>query len=82
MLYARGGFYPKVQYSIEDYEDLHVTENSIRKLDRIKDKITRFNMRAILDPVNHDHREKRMHERSIERGSDNFVNYVGTNEDE
>jgi phage shock protein A len=82
MLYERGGYYPKVQYTVEDFEDLHSTEKAIRKLDRIKNKITRFNMRAILDPENHERREKRMHEKELARNDGQHVNYVGTNEDE
>lgn len=59
-IWQLGDSYPKVKYTREDYEDLITTEKAIRKLDRIYEKVEQFNKREVLDPVNHERRQKRM----------------------
>lgn len=79
-LYELGGYYPKVQFTCEDYQDLVTAETAIRKLDRIRDKIVKFNKRAILNPAQHERREARMNDRALTRTVGGLVNLVGTNE--
>ena len=79
LLWQNGGFYPKVEYTPEDYKDLVTAETAIRKLDRIFEKVQQFSKRSVLDPDNHERREKRMLERSAER-SKNLTIYSNTNE--
>ena len=82
MLWDNGGFYPKVQYTCEDYADLVTTEEAIRKLDRIHKKIAFFNKRSILDPSNHERREQRMLDRVQAREVAGLVHFVQKNLDE
>lgn len=79
ILWQRGGFYPKFEYSVGEYEDLITSEMAIRKLDRIFDKITTFEKRAILEPLDHERREARMQSRAEDRAK-NVTTYVNTNE--
>ena len=81
LLWQRGGYYPPVDYTKGDYEDLITAELAIRKLDRIFAKVQQFHKRSILEPSNHERREARMRERAEARAK-NFVQYVNTNETE
>ena len=80
ILWQNGGSYPKVNYTIADYEDLITSELAIRKLDRIFEKVQQFQKREILDPENHERREKRMRERAEERMENTYTHYINTNE--
>lgn len=81
LLWQRGGFYPAVNYTKADYEDLMTSELAIRKLDRIFAKVQRFQKRAIMQPIEHERREKRMLERAEER-SNSHTQYINTSEKE
>lgn len=59
-IWQLGAAYPKAKYTREDYEDLITSEKAIRKLDRIYEKVERFNKREVLDPVNHERRQQRL----------------------
>ncbi|CAG9322918.1 unnamed protein product [Blepharisma stoltei] len=80
ILWENGGYYPKYNYSVQDYEDLITSELAIRKLDRIFQKVSQFEKRSILEPIDHERREKRMLERAAERTGKNYVFYLHTNE--
>jgi Cytochrome c oxidase subunit Vb len=81
LLWQRGGYYPAIAYTKAEYEDLITSELAIRKLDRVFNKVLKFEKRAILEPEDHERREKRMIERARVRTL-NFTKYVGTNEKE
>lgn len=49
------------------YESWHKIEKSIRKFDRIFNKVEKFETRKFIEPENHERREKRMMERKRER---------------
>lgn len=49
------------------YENWYETEKSIRKMDRMFNKVEKFDARAMTDPLNHERREKRMIERRNKR---------------
>ena len=81
ILWARGGYYPAVNYTKADYEDLITSELAIRKLDRVFEKVLRFQKRAILEPLEHERREERMNERSDLR-RDGITSFFNTTEQE
>ena len=81
ILWQRGGYYPAVNYTKADYEDLMTSEMAIRKLDRINEKVLQFQKRAIIEPAEHERREQRMNERADERMR-NYTRYIGIEEKE
>jgi len=72
-IWQMGAAYPKVKYTREDYEDLITTEKAIRKLDRIYEKVEKFNKREVLDPVNHARRQKRLEAGKLIRMKEQFT---------
>lgn len=46
-------------------------------MDRLFDKVLKFNTRRFTDPANHERRENRMLERSKERWESNYTFFVG-----
>ena len=76
-IWLMGDSYPKVKYTPQDYEDLIITEKAICKLDRIYEKVERFNKREVLDPSQHERRQKRM-----ETGIRLRVGNLGTKDEE
>lgn len=79
-LWDRGGYIP-LKYSKSEYEDLIISELAIKKLDRIFERLKRFQKRSIMEPEDHDRREARMLERAAQRKSD-FTAYFNTTETE
>ncbi|OMJ96143.1 hypothetical protein SteCoe_321 [Stentor coeruleus] len=79
ILWQRGGYYPPVTYTKADYEDLLTSELGIRKLERIFEKVQRFQKRAITEPAGHDRREARMLERA-EKRTQGHTYYINTSE--
>ena len=59
------------------YETWWKIENSIRRFDRIFNKVEKFSARKFADPVNHDRREARMLERRRTRWTENYTYYFG-----
>mmetsp|Transcript_33910 Transcript_33910/g.59107 ORF Transcript_33910/g.59107 Transcript_33910/m.59107 type:complete len:424 (+) Transcript_33910:49-1320(+) len=80
-LNQNGGYYPKVEYSPQMYDDLIETDKAIRKLDRVIKKVHKYNIRAQINPEHHDRREARMLERAAKREEDLLV-CIGTSEKE
>lgn len=56
-----------VEYSKNNYENLIQAGLAIERLRNHFKAVQRFQIRAVLDPVNHERREKRMQERALER---------------
>jgi len=52
-------------------------EKSIKKFDRIFNKVEKFSARKFIDPENHERREKRMLEKKRERWSENYTYFFG-----
>jgi hypothetical protein len=80
-LMENGGFFPKVEYSPQMYNDLVLADNAIRRLDRVFKRVHRYNIRAQLNPENHERRQTRMLERVTKR-SQSFTVYLETSEKE
>ena len=80
VLWEKGGFTP-FRYTREEYEDLITTELAIKKLDRIFEKIKRFQQRAVMEPEEHERREARMLERAAKRNN-SFTMTINTTETE
>jgi len=66
-----------VPYGKDLYETWFKIEKSIRKFDRVFNKVEKFHARKFVDPENHERREKRMLERKRERWTDNFTYFFG-----
>lgn len=64
-------------YGKDLYETWFKIEKSIRKFDRVFNKVEKFHARKFVDPENHERREKRMLERKRERWTDNFTYFFG-----
>lgn len=64
-------------YSRENYETWYEIERSIRKFDRLFNKVEKFNGRKFSDPDNHERREKRMTERKQKRWVENYTYFFG-----
>ena len=62
--------------SRDQYENIIETEKSIEMLNRHFERIQKFQMRAMLDPLNHTRRQNRMEERMATR-KDNITFYLG-----
>lgn len=52
-------------------------EQTINKLDRVFQKVDKFNNREFTDPDNHKRREERMQERAKERWSNDYTFFLG-----
>jgi hypothetical protein len=59
------------------YETWWKIEKSIRRFDRIFNKVEKFDSRKFVDPENHDRREKRMLEKKRERQTLHFTYFLG-----
>ncbi len=66
-----------VPYDKGLYENWWSVEKAIRKFDRWFNKVERFESRMLVDPENHDRREKRMTERKNGRWLDNYTYFFG-----
>lgn len=67
----------KTPYGRDTYETWVAIEKSIKKFDRLFNKIEKFEARKFSDPDNHERREKRMLDRKRERWSENFTYFFG-----
>lgn len=59
------------------YETWFKIEKDIRKLDRLWNKVEKFEARRFADPDNFERREARMLERKREREDKNFAYFFG-----
>lgn len=59
------------------YETWWKIEKSIRKFDRIFNKVEKFDARKFTDPENHERREKRMLERKRQRQTEHYTYFLG-----
>jgi hypothetical protein len=57
----------KVPLGRDMYESWYDIEKSIRKYDRIFNRVEKFDARAMTDPLGHERREQRMLDRKRER---------------
>jgi hypothetical protein len=64
-------------YGKDLYETWWKIEKSIRKFDRIFNKVEKFQSRKFTDPDNHERREKRMLDRKRERWTENYTFFFG-----
>merc|ERR1719230_1008737 len=71
-------FQQKVPFARDLYESWWKIEKSIRKFDRVFNKVEKFNARSMTDPINHERREKRMLERKNERWTRNYTYFFGS----
>ena len=69
-------YYP-VPYGKDLYETWYKIEKSIRKLDRIFNRVEKFQARKFIDPENHERREKRLLDRKRERWTENYTYFLG-----
>lgn len=60
-----------------DYETMIEVEKAILKMDRLFNRVDKFNARKFIDPENHERREKRMRERASGRWDENYTFFVG-----
>ena len=67
----------KIPFSKDLYENWYNIEKSILKLDRIFNKVEKFDARAMTDTLNHERREKRMLQRKNERWANNYTYFFG-----
>ncbi len=66
-----------IPYGKDLYESWWNIEKKIRKLDRIFNKVEKFNSRKLTDPYNHERREKRMLESKRDRWIKNYTYFFG-----
>lgn len=64
-------------YGKDLYETWFKIEKSIRKFDRIFNKVEKFNSRKFIAPEHHQRREARMLERKRERWTENYTYFFG-----
>lgn len=64
-------------YGRDNYETWIAIEESIRKFDRLFNKVEKFEARKFSDPDNHERRERRMMDRRRERQIENFTYFFG-----
>lgn len=64
-------------YGKDLYETWYNVEKSIRKFDRIFNKVEKFHARKFSDPENHERREARLLSRKRERWSENYTYFFG-----
>lgn len=60
-----------------DYMTMIEVEKSILKMDRLFNRVDKFNARKYVDPENHERREKRMLERASDRWGPNLTLFTG-----
>jgi len=70
-------FRMKIPFGKDLYESWFQIEKSIKKFDRIFNKVEKFEARAMTDPINHERREKRMLDKKRERWTENFTYFFG-----
>lgn len=64
-------------YGKDLYETWWKIEKSIKKFDRLFNKVEKFSARKFVDPENHERREKRMMDRKRERWTENYTYFFG-----
>lgn len=69
--------YFKVPFGRDTYETWYGIEKAIYKLDRLFNKVEKFDARKFSDPENHERREKRMLENKRKRWSENYTYFFG-----
>lgn len=74
---AQHRVYLPTPYGKDLYESWWNIEKSIRKFDRIFNKVEKFTARKFVDPENHERREKRMLERKRQRWTENYTYFFG-----
>jgi hypothetical protein len=67
----------KVPYGRDLYETWFSIEQSIKKFDRLFNKVEKFEARKFSDPDNFERREKRMLDRKRERWTENYTYFFG-----
>jgi hypothetical protein len=65
-----------IEYSKDNYESLIEAEIAINHLRQHFKAVQRFNIRSVLDPANHERREKRMRENAFERTQASHTIYL------
>lgn len=60
-----------------DFTTMIEVEKAISKLDRLFNRVDKFNARRFVDPENHERREKRMRERAQDRSGDSYSFFLG-----
>lgn len=71
------GIVPSYPMNRVDYTTLIDVEKAIRKINRTLKKVTKFQSRKFIDPVNHERREKRMLTQSQARWDQSVTFYYG-----
>ena len=74
---ANHRIYVPTPYGKDLYETWFEIEKSIKKFDRIFNKVEKFDSRKFVDPENHDRREKRMIDRKKKRWVENYTYFFG-----
>jgi len=69
--------YLPTPYGKDLYETWWNIEKSIKRFDRIFNKVEKFDARKFSDPENHERREKRMLERKRQRWTENYTYFFG-----
>jgi hypothetical protein len=64
-------------YGRDNFETWDAIEKSIRKFDRLFNKVEKFDGRKFSDPDNHERREKRMLDRKRSRLVENYTYFFG-----
>jgi hypothetical protein len=64
-------------YGKDLYETWFNIEKSIKKFDRIFNKVEKFHSRKFIDPSNHQRRESRMLDRKRQRWTENYTYFFG-----
>lgn len=67
----------KVPYGRAEYETWVNIEKSIKKFDRLFNRVEKFEARKFSDPDNYERREKRMLERKRQRWTENYTYFFG-----
>jgi hypothetical protein len=71
-----------VPFGRDNYESWVAIEKSIRKFDRVWNKVEKFAGRKFSDPDNYERREKRMTARRNQRLVENYTYYFGGQSEE
>lgn len=74
---AQHRIYLPTPYGKDLYETWYNIEKSIRKFDRIFNRVEKFDARKFADPENHERREQRMLDRKRERWTENYTYFFG-----
>lgn len=69
--------YVPTPYGKDLYETWFQIEKSIKRFDRLFNKVEKFVSRKFIDPENHERREQRMLERKRERWVENYTYFFG-----